>query len=92
MAILFGACSWTMAAVTLANGADNLGVYVPFFAINHAHVWVILLVYAALVPVWCLAGKWLGNHTLVLRSVDQYGHFVLPFVFVGLGIYILAAG
>jgi cadmium resistance protein CadD (predicted permease) len=82
----------SIAVVTLANGADNIGVYVPFFAINHAHVWVILLVYAALLPVWCLAAKWLANHTLILRSVDHYGHFIVPFVFVGLGIYIVTAG
>jgi cadmium resistance protein CadD (predicted permease) len=82
----------SIAGVTLANGADNVGVYVPFFAINHARVWIILLVYAALLLLWCLAGKWLGNHTLVLRSLDRYGHLVVPFVFIGLGIYILVAG
>jgi len=81
-----------IAVVTLANGADNIGVYVPFFAINHAHVWAILLIYAVLVPVWCLVGKWLGGHALVLRSVQQYGHFIVPSVFVGLGLYILLAG
>ena len=47
----------SIAAVTLANGADNIGVYVPFFAINHAHVWFILLVYAMLLLLWCWAGK-----------------------------------
>jgi cadmium resistance protein CadD (predicted permease) len=82
----------SIAGVTLANGADNVGVYVPFFTINHARVWVILLVYASLLLLWCLAGKWLGNHTLVLQSFDRYGHLVVPFVFMGLGIYILAAG
>jgi cadmium resistance protein CadD (predicted permease) len=82
----------SIAAVTLANGGDNIGVYVPFFAINHARVWVILAVYAVLLLLWCWAGKWLGNHTLVLRSVDRYGHVIVPLVFVGLGIYILATG
>ena len=82
----------SIAAVTLANGADNISVYVPFFAINHAHIWFILLVYAMLLLLWCWAGKWLGNHAPVLHSVDRYGHFIVPFVFVGLGIYILAAG
>lgn len=82
----------SVAAVTLANGADNIGVYMPFFAFNHAHVWVILLVYAMLLLFWCWAGKWLGYHPPVLRSADRYGHFIVPFVFVGLGIYILAAG
>jgi cadmium resistance protein CadD (predicted permease) len=83
---------FSIAAVTLANGGDNIGVYVPFFAIHHSRIGAILLAYAVLLILWCAAGKWLGNHTLVLRSVDRYGHFIVPFVFVGLGIYILAAG
>ncbi len=81
----------SIAAVTLANGGDNMGVYVPFFAINHAHVGVIVVVYAVLVVVWILSGKWMGKHALVLRSVDRYGRFVVPLVFVGLGIYVLVA-
>jgi cadmium resistance protein CadD (predicted permease) len=81
-----------IAAVTLANGADNIGVYVPFFVINHARLWLVLVVYAALVLLWCLVGKWLASHTLVLRSVDRYGHLLVPSVFIGLGIYILWAG
>jgi cadmium resistance protein CadD (predicted permease) len=81
-----------IAAITLANGADNIGVYLPFFVINRERVWVIILVYAVLLLLWCWAGKWLGNHPLVLHSVDGYGHFLVPLVFVGLGIYILAAG
>jgi cadmium resistance protein CadD (predicted permease) len=82
----------SIGAVTLANGADNIGVYLPFFAINRERIWVILLVYSASLLLWCWAGKWLGNHPLVLHSVDRYGHFIVPLVFVGLGIYMLASG
>jgi cadmium resistance protein CadD (predicted permease) len=82
----------SIAAITLANGGDNVGVYIPFFAINHTHVWIILLVYAVLLLLWSLAGRRLGNRALVLGAADRYAHFIVPFVFVGLGIYILAAG
>jgi cadmium resistance protein CadD (predicted permease) len=82
----------SIAIVTLANGGDNIGVYVPFFAIHHTRIGAILLVYASLLILWCAAGRWLGNHPLVLRSVDRYGHFIVPFVFIGLGIYVLATG
>jgi cadmium resistance protein CadD (predicted permease) len=80
----------SIAAVTLANGADNIGIYVPFFALNHERVWIILVVFAVCLLLWCWAGKWLGNHAFVLNSVDRYGHFIVPIVFIGLGIYILA--
>lgn len=79
----------SIAGVTLANGADNIGVYVPFFALHHARMWIILLIYAAMLPLWCLTGKWLGNHPFALRFADRCGHWAMPLIFAGLGIYIL---
>jgi cadmium resistance protein CadD (predicted permease) len=78
-----------IAFVTLSNGADNIGIYVPFFVIARANLWMILSVYSALVALWCFVGRWLGNHPLILRSVDRWGHWAVPLVFVGLGIYVL---
>jgi cadmium resistance protein CadD (predicted permease) len=79
----------SIAAITLANGADNVGVYVPFFLASRSHVWSVLTVYGLLALVWCAIGKHLGTHALVLSSVDRWGHWVLPFVLIGLGSYIL---
>lgn len=75
--------------LTLSNGADNISVYMPFFVINRADLGLILLAYVALVALWCFVGRWLGNHALILRSVERWGHWVVPAVFVGLGIYVL---
>ena len=80
----------SIALVTLSNGADNVGIYVPFFLISRAKLWVILLAYAVLVAVWCFVSRWLGNHSLVLHSVDRWGQWTIPLVFIGLGIYVLA--
>ncbi|MGA8343479.1 MAG: cadmium resistance transporter [Candidatus Sulfotelmatobacter sp.] len=79
----------SIAVITLSNGADNIGVYVPFFVNGRAYLWLILAVYAALVALWCFVGRWLGNHSVILRSVDRVGHWAVPLVFVGLGIYVL---
>jgi cadmium resistance protein CadD (predicted permease) len=79
----------SIALITLSNGADNVGVYIPFFVLNRGQLPEILFTYAALVAVWCAAGRFLGNHPAVLRIVDQWGHRITPFLFVGLGIYIL---
>ena len=81
----------SIALVTLSNGADNVGVYVPFFLVSRAYLWVILITYAVLIAVWCFVGRWLGNHSVILRSVDRLGHCVVPFVFIGLGIYVLTS-
>jgi cadmium resistance protein CadD (predicted permease) len=81
----------SIALVTLSNGADNISVYVPFFVIGRSNLWLILIEYAALVALWCFVGRWLGSHSLILRSVDQWGHWAVPLVFVGLGIYVLSS-
>lgn len=81
----------SIALLTLSNGADNISVYMPFFVLGRANLWLILLVYATLVAVWCLVGGWLGNHSVILRSVKRWGHWVVPTVFVGLGIYVLTS-
>jgi cadmium resistance protein CadD (predicted permease) len=80
-----------IALITLSNGADNVGVYVPFFRLNSHHLWLILIVYAVLVGVWCLAARGLGRHPVVLGTLDRVGHWLVPFVFIGLGVYILAS-
>ncbi len=81
----------SIALVTLSNGADNISVYVPFFVIGRSNLWLILMEYAALVSLWCFVGRWLGSHSLILRSLDQWGHWAVPLVFVGLGIYVLSS-
>jgi len=81
----------SIALVTLSNGADNISVYVPFFVIGRANLWLILIAYATLVALWCFTGRWLGNHSAILRSVDRWAHWAGPLVFVGLGIYVLSS-
>ncbi len=81
----------SIALVTLSNGADNISVYVPFFVIERSNLRLILMEYAALVALWCFVGRWLGSRSLVLRSVDRWGHWAVPLVFVGLGIYVLTS-
>jgi cadmium resistance protein CadD (predicted permease) len=81
----------SIALMTLSNGADNISVYVPFFVLGRSKLWLILIEYAALVALWCLVGRWLGSHSLILRSVDRWGHWAVPLVFVGLGIYVLSS-
>ena len=79
----------SIALVTLSNGADNVGVYIPFFSVNRHHLWLILTSYALLVALWCTIGRWLGNHPNILNVVNRVGHLLVPIVFIGLGVYIL---
>lgn len=79
----------SIALITLSNGADNVGVYVPFFLANRPYLWLILLCYGICVGISCFIGSRIGNHPLVLRIIDRWGHWLLPGVLMGLGLYIL---
>jgi cadmium resistance transport/sequestration family protein len=82
--------TWGVAAVTFANGGDNIGIYVPLFAgAGLARVGVIVAMFFVLVAAWCYAGYWLGSHPTVAEKIERCGHVVVPFVLVGLGVYIL---
>jgi len=81
----------SIALMTLSSGADNISVYVPFFLIGTAELWLILATYGLLVALWCFVGRWLGNHPAVLRLSDRWGRWAAPSVYIGLGAYILAS-
>jgi cadmium resistance protein CadD (predicted permease) len=76
--------------VTIANGADNIAVYTPMFrTLGVAGSVVTVLVFAVLVAVWCAAASWLGSHRAVITLVRRYGHWLVPLVFIAIGLTIL---
>jgi cadmium resistance protein CadD (predicted permease) len=82
-----------VAGVTLANGGDNVGVYVPVFtAISRAELAAYGIVFVALVAVWCLAGRYLATRSPVAKALSRWGHVVLPVVLIAIGVVILVDG
>jgi cadmium resistance protein CadD (predicted permease) len=80
-----------VAAVTFSNGGDNIGVYVPLFSKYNAvsQITAFAAVFIAMTAVWCIASYYFVNHPLVAFRIRHTGNIVLPFVLIGLGIYIL---
>ena len=85
------ATGWpAVAAVTAANGADNIAVYTPMFrSIGPADTVVTAGVFAVLIAVWCLAGSWLGGRPQVTAAVARFGHWLVPVVFIVIGLVIV---
>ncbi|MEU6788192.1 cadmium resistance transporter [Nonomuraea angiospora] len=82
-----------VAAVTFANGGDNIGVYVPVFATSGTSgMTVYVVVFLILVAVWCLAGRFFATRPLIARALSRWGHILLPLVLIGLGMVILVEG
>ncbi|MGN9808530.1 cadmium resistance transporter [Micromonospora sp. BQ11] len=81
-----------VAGVTIANGADNVAVYVPVFrALGPADSGVFLLVFVMLIALWCAAAAWLGRHPRVTRVVARAGHWLVPTIFIAIGVVILVS-
>jgi cadmium resistance protein CadD (predicted permease) len=79
-----------VALTTIANGGDNLGVYIPLFSRDPGWVPFYAIVFAVMTAAWCGAGYWLVHHPFAGARIRRYGHVVLPFVLLGLGLVILA--
>jgi cadmium resistance protein CadD (predicted permease) len=78
-----------IALITFSNGADNISLYVPFFIVGRAHLWLILLAYALLIGLWCVGSRLIGTHSLALAVLDRWAHRVMPIVFIVLGLVVL---
>lgn len=82
-----------VAAVTFANGGDNIGVYVPVFATaGFGSMSVYIIVFLGLVAVWCAAGRFFATRPVIARALSRWGHILLPIVLIGLGVLILVEG
>lgn len=82
--------SYHVAAVTIANGGDNIGIYVPLFANSTPTSLVVtLVVFFIMIAIWCAIAHSLSRHPAIAQLIMQYGDRIVPFVLIGLGIYIL---
>lgn len=82
--------TYTVAAITVANGSDNIGIYVPLFASsNLLTLSVIIGVFFLLVGVWCYAAYKLTSQNAIAHLLTEYGNTVVPFVLIGLGVFIV---
>ncbi|MCP9329788.1 MULTISPECIES: CadD family cadmium resistance transporter [Liquorilactobacillus] len=81
----------SVASITFANGGDNIGIYVPFFStLNNNQLVITVVTFFIMVAVWCLIGYRLARFRYVSETLEKYGRWVIPIVFIGLGFYIMA--
>jgi cadmium resistance protein CadD (predicted permease) len=80
----------SVALVTVANGGDNIGVYIPSFAVHSGtQVAIIAVVFVALTALLCMLAHWMVSHPRFGAPLRRYGHIFAPLVLIGLGILII---
>ncbi|CAF1140317.1 unnamed protein product [Rotaria sordida] len=76
--------------VTIANGNDNIAIYVPIFVQSKS--WEIVayaIGFLLMVGVLCLVCYCFIHFPPIFKFAQKYAHFISPFIFIALGIYIL---
>jgi len=82
--------TYRVSAVTIANGGNNIGIYVPLFATtNLPSLGVIVCVCYLTVGAWCLLSYNLTRNPLMTPVLTRYGRKIFPFVLIYLGLSIL---
>jgi cadmium resistance transport/sequestration family protein len=82
--------TYSVAAITVANGSDNIGIYVPLFANSElGSLLVILCVFLSLVGVWCYVTYKLTCQPAIADVLTRYGNTLVPYVLIGLGVFIV---
>ena len=80
-----------VAGLNVAMGADNIGVYTPVFAASPAaDIAAYGALFAVLTAIWCYAAYRLVNHPSIGAPVRRYAPRLVPFVLIGLGLWILS--
>ena len=82
--------TYRVSAVTIANGGNNIGIYVPLFASSSfASVGVIVSICYAAIALWCLLSFCMIRNPLMAPILSRYGQKVFPLVLIWLGFSIL---
>lgn len=87
---MIGQEAFGIAAITIANGGDNIGIYVPLFAkASLPELGITILIFLALVYVWLAIAAYATRHPMVTDRLRKYNHILFPAVLIGLGVYII---
>jgi cadmium resistance protein CadD (predicted permease) len=79
-----------VAAVTFSGG-EEIGIYTTLFATNNEVGSIIILISVVMVltAFWCFLANYLVKHSFLANVFRSIGSRVLPYILIGLGIYIL---
>jgi cadmium resistance protein CadD (predicted permease) len=81
--------TYRVSAVTIANGGNNIGIYVPLFASSTLpSLGIIVSVCYATIGLWCLVSYHLTRQPAIAFMTARYARRFFPFVLIWLGLRI----
>lgn len=86
----FNSQTYIVALVTIANGSDNISVYIPLFSTTNLESFlVIIALFYFLLAVWCYTAYKLTHQRKIAEVLTRYGSYLVPFVLMGLGVLVV---
>ncbi|MBD2360602.1 cadmium resistance transporter [Anabaena minutissima FACHB-250] len=87
---IFSPQTYKVAAVTFANGGDNISIYIPLFAGNSfINLLIIIIVFIVMKAVWYAVAYLLFRQARIAHMLTHYGKNVVPFILIALGLYLM---
>ncbi len=85
--------TFKVTSVTFSNGGDNIGVYAPLFASMTVFPLVFtILIFMFMIGLWCFVGYFMVSNRIIGNKLKRYGHIILPFVLILIGLGVLLGG
>lgn len=79
-----------IAFISIASGADNIGIYIPLFAQQSSRqMFITIIIFFTILPIWSNLAQKLANLPILRTTIHHYKDSLIPIIFVSLGIYIL---
>lgn len=80
-----------VAVITVATcGADNIGIYVPYFVtLSKTELVIVLLTFLVMLTIFCLLGYGLVKVPVIANLLEKYGRWITAAVYILIGIYIM---
>ena len=80
------------AMITTANGGDNIAVYVPLLAgRSWSEASIVVVVFVIMTAAWCVIARFVVDHPRTGPPIRRFGRLLVPWIYLGIGAYILVA-
>lgn len=77
-------------AISISAGGDNVGVWTPVFAtMERKEILATAAVFAAMLALWCLTASKLSETAIAQKLSTKAGRFLVPAIFIAVGLAVL---
>lgn len=77
-------------AISISAGGDNVGVWTPVFAtMGRKEILATAAVFAVMLALWCIASSKLSKTAIAQKLSTKAGRFLVPAVFIAVGLAVL---